>query len=38
MKDDGDRPNSIFKMNNKLIWIVRDFEVNLFQLSFRQKS
>ena len=27
MKDDSSRPNSIFKMNNKLIWIVKDFEV-----------
>jgi len=27
MKDESSRPNSVFKMNNKLIWIVKDFEV-----------
>ena len=35
MRDDGLRPNSIFKMNNKLIWIVRDFEVK-FSIHFAQ--
>jgi hypothetical protein len=27
MTNAGTRPNTIFKMNNKLVWIVRDFEV-----------